>query len=596
MCGLFGSFGKNGKLSNYQVAEQIKLISHRGPDGNGVFQSLHCTLGHSLLAIQDPGNASQPMFSKSLKSAIVFNGEIYNFKELAKESGLLNLRTSSDTEVVLELIELHGITIIDSFEGMFALAYYEIDSNLLTLARDRFGEKPLFFSVEDGTLFFSSNPVAVSKMIKKRSVLNQDVLSHFFKYQYLPEGLTPYMGISQVAPGTSTTFDQNLSKISRPFSKTILDVHQQFSEVFSKCVRDCMVSDVPIGLSLSGGVDSTITLYEMSRISKDIQTFTVVLDSKNPDAIFSRRAAELFGSTHHEVEIGNEELPELIYHVLSEQPLPFGDSSIVLTYALARYAKQHVKVLISGDGADEILSGYEYYRKYENLTVPSIGTHLTYLRLKFEVELLRKLRRTKDHIRLNKIRELQFVLGKRSPEELWNEDIAVLEDSELEGLMHLGKRARKEIREQKKKFTGVQSVMQWDQKSYLPGDILWKSDTGGMMASLEIRTPFLNSNIVNWASKIEFSNILSKQSLMEKEYDGVIPQEFFTRKKQGFGAPLLRWFSLPGVNDLFVACAGNRNNKVYQYLDFDKSIALSRKSPQTKWNIMALALWLDSNE
>jgi asparagine synthase (glutamine-hydrolysing) len=136
-----------------------------------------------------------------------------------------------------------------------------------------------------------------------------------------------------------------------------------------------MVSDVPIGLSLSGGVDSTISLYEMNRISKDIQTFTVVLDPKNPDAIFSRKAAELFGSTHHEVEIGNEELPELIYHVLSNQPLPFGDSSIVPAYALAKYAKQFVKVLISGDGADEVLSGYEYYRKYGNESQKSPKLH-----------------------------------------------------------------------------------------------------------------------------------------------------------------------------------------------------------------------------
>jgi asparagine synthase (glutamine-hydrolysing) len=333
----------------------------------------------------------------------------------------------------------------------------------------------------------------------------------------------------------------------------------------------------------------------MNRISKDIQTFTVVLDPKNPDAIFSRKAAELFGSTHHEVEIGNEELPELIYHVLSNQPLPFGDSSIVPAYALAKYAKQFVKVLISGDGADEVLSGYEYYRKYGNESQKSPKLHFEYLRLKTEMSILRWLFARKDFLRVNRFQELKFILSKQRAIDLWHEDISILNDQELKR-MGFSRKCVKKSRREFSQFSGIQSVMQWDRFSYLPGDILWKSDTAGMMASLEVRTPFLNSNLVNWAREIDFTQRISKQTLLMKEYEGQIPSEFFTRKKQGFGAPLKKWLEIPEVNNLFMDTVGNKQSKLYKYINFRKGIKASKINSQTKWNLLALGLWLEKND
>jgi asparagine synthase (glutamine-hydrolysing) len=291
----------------------------------------------------------------------------------------------------------------------------------------------------------------------------------------------------------------------------------------------------------------------------------------------------------------DSELPSLIYEVLRKQPLPFGDSSVVPSFALAKYAKKFVKVLISGDGADEILSGYEYYRKYGNETRDSVKLYLEYLRLRFEVQAKLKLYGRKDYSRISRIRELEFILSIKSALELWHEDIAVLDTKELKLLGFSKGDSRKTSRQQYSEFRGIQSVMCWDRASYLPGDILWKSDTAGMMASLEIRTPFLNSEVVHFASQIKFTKDFSKQTFLQGEYRDQIPDEFFTRRKKGFGAPLSKWLALPEVNDLYMDFVENRKSKIYEYLNFETLSKASQINFQTKWNMLALAVWLDKN-
>lgn len=595
MCGLFGKFGQNETFDGDEVEEQFQLIAARGPDGRGITKTEKCILGHTLLAIQDPGNAIQPMYSKSGKSLIVFNGEIYNFKELINRFQMTNLRSLSDTEVVLELIESNGTQIIDWFEGMFAFAFLNIEHNQITLCRDRYGEKPLFYSIDDASLYFASNPISVQTMTTKAKDINLDALPHFFKYQYLPEGSTLYSGIHQVIPGTSVTFNLDLQQELRVLGKKLVGQNRSFKSVFSTSVKACAVSDVPIGLSLSGGVDSTVTLCELKNVVSKVKTFTISFDENDADTKFARKASELFTTEHHEIIIEDSELPSLIYEVLRKQPLPFGDSSVVPSFALAKYAKKFVKVLISGDGADEILSGYEYYRKYGYKTRNSVKLYLEYLKLQFEVRAKLKLYGRKDYSRINRIRELEFILSIKSALELWHEDIAVLDPKELKLLGFSKGDSRKISRQQYSEFRGIQSVMFWDQVSYLPGDILWKSDTAGMMASLEIRTPFLNSEVVHFASQIEFTKDFSKQTFLRSEYRDQIPDEFFTRRKKGFGAPLSKWLALPEVNCLYMDFVENRKSNLYKYLDFDTFSKASDINSQTKWNMLALAVWLDEN-
>lgn len=595
MCGLAGAFGVNPRIDDKNLARQIQLLECRGPDGNGIREAGSFTFIHTLLAIQDPGRAKQPMSSRSGISTIVFNGEIYNFKNLIKRHNLKFLKTRSDTEVVLELYDQHGPEIIGELEGMFAFAIFDDSKQELLLARDKFGEKPLFFCKGQEALFFSSNPLSLRDFSVAGIKKDQRELAHYFKYNYLPEGNSLIDGINQVIPGKIITFQIDLTQQEQFVKWKSEPRRQSFREVFVESVSSCLVSDVPVGLSLSGGVDSTITLLEMTKLKSRVQTFTVVFDKSDVDAAFAKRASKLFNSEHHEIRISDYDLPNLIHSVLGNQPIPFGDSSIVPAYALAKYANQFVKVLVSGDGADEILSGYEYYRKYGQPQKAKIEDFLQYFKLKLEYLLIEGLHHRKDFARLKRIRELEFILSLKTPFDLWNEDISILDKGELKNLGFSQKVVSKIARRSYPDFQGVQTVMEWDRMSYLPGDILWKSDTAGMMASLEVRTPFLNSNLVNWAKSIDFSKELSKQEFLRIEYRGEIPDDFFTRKKKGFGAPIESWLNLPGVRELFMDSVLNRRSKIYDLLSPKIHVDISKLNSQTKWNMLALSLWLDKN-
>ena len=596
MCGIAGVIGAKAELSSETIDRQLQILGCRGPDGNGILKDADLILIHTLLAIQDPGHATQPMSSASGNSAIVFNGEIYNFRELAREFRLENPRSASDTEVVIELYEKFGLEAMHEFEGMFAFAIFNFVSNELVLGRDKFGEKPLFFVNHEESLYFSSSPISLRELAGRNLEINSNGLLHYFKYNYIPEGSSLFEGINQVIPGTLITFQKDLSYQVNSLKKLTQSKHLGFKEIFSESVQSCLVSDVPVGLSLSGGVDSTITLCEMSKIESKVKTFTVVFDESDADYEFARKAAKIFDSKHHEIELSDAELPDLIYFVLTNQPLPFGDSSIIPAYALAKYAQKVVKVLISGDGADEILSGYDYYRKYGDNQKKSLPFVFEYLKLRCELISLEKVFGRRDYSRLNRIRDLEFILSRKSAQGLWFEDLSVLNDKEIKQLIPSKEIVKKTSRLGLTRFLGVQSVMEWDRMSYLSGDILWKSDTAGMMASIEVRTPFLNSNLVNWASQVQFSKDLSKQTLLMKEYEGQIPEEFFTRKKKGFGAPLTKWLANPKVNELFMCTVGSKKSKIYKYMDFNRCMRASEINPQTKWNLLALTLWLDKND
>lgn len=595
MCGLFGIFGKDASLSKYELEEQFSIIRHRGPDGYGSIEFPECILGHTLLAIQDPGFATQPMTSISGKSVIVFNGEIYNFKDLRRRLNLTNLRTNSDTEVVLELIDRFSPEIIELFEGQFAFAFFNKIGKKLTLARDRFGEKPLFFSRKSEKIFFGSDPRSVRQMTNAKLNLDQEIVGHYQNYQYLPEGCTLFENVNQLLPGSYTTFDLE----QREDCKRIVTAKSQdrsesdFKSIFSHSVQDCLVSDVPIGIALSGGIDSTMVLYEAIRINPEVKSFTVSLNES--DTTFANEAASLFGSEHHEIKISNAELPDLIMYVLSNQPLPFGDSSIIPTYALAKYAGDQVKVLISGDGADEVLSGYKYYRKFGNAKSRNVRDYLEYSKKVVEAHGLRRLLGKKEFSRINRIKELEFILSRKSAIDLWQDDLGILDKLDMRRMGLDAAKIRKISRSSFSEFRDVQTVMEWDRNSYLPGDILWKSDTAGMMASLEIRTPFLNSQVVAWAQSITFSSDVSKQSLMRKEYSGIVPDHFFTRKKMGFGAPLIQWFEIPRVIELFNDYVKDRRSRLYDFIELPKRLNVSHLDPQIRWNLLALAIWLQNN-
>ena len=212
MCGIWGRRSSQQIIKDESINQHFQIIKHRGPDGQGFYENVNCQLGHVLLAIQDPGNSSQPMVSCSGKQVIVFNGEIYNFKDLNNKYGLKNLRSNSDTEVLLELLEIYRDKILKELEGMFAFGLYIVESGELVLSRDRFGEKPIYYSKRGEEIAFSSHPKGVAESLKNPICLEKNLIAHFLKYQYLPSGKSLYSEIKQVNPGSQLIFGREIGR------------------------------------------------------------------------------------------------------------------------------------------------------------------------------------------------------------------------------------------------------------------------------------------------------------------------------------------------------------------------------------------------
>jgi len=598
MCGISGYYGAR-LVADHLLKNTLSVMKNRGPDYSHFVkknnQDKNLYLLHSRLSIIDLDDRSNQPFSIG-PYTIVFNGEIYNYKEIKKKLIEKNykFRTQSDTEVLLYAFIEFGVKCLDLLEGMWSFAIWDDKKKKLLLARDRFGEKPLFYSYSSRAVFFGSNPIAVSRMAKSTLEIDIVRIAHYLKYQYLPEGTSMFAGVTQVPAGTLIHIDEKLRLVTEEVKRSSTSFDFDFKEVFTESVRDCMVSDVPVGLALSGGVDSTVTLATISKLDMDISTFTLVFDDFSSDRIYAKKAAEKYRTPHYEIKLENEILAETIFEVLSKQPLPFGDSSIVPTFVLAREAKKSVKVLISGDGADEVLSGYNYYRKFGRTSARNSATYGKFAILMLETA-FRDLCGKIDYSKVQLRKELELAISRKSASELWNEDLASINQKEILQLFGSIDRISKMSRRELEEFRDISSVMKWDRDTYLPGDILWKSDTAGMMASLEIRTPFLNSKVLNWAEQQRFTKALSKQTLMESIFGKEISPDFFSRKKSGFGAPLQSWFQNEQVSSLYTDTVGNPHSKIYSFIDFRQASKLGRVNLQFRWNLLALVIWLEHN-
>ncbi|CAA0079850.1 Asparagine synthetase [glutamine-hydrolyzing] 1 [BD1-7 clade bacterium] len=585
MCGFAGFLSP--KNTDYDAAsvleDMVATLRHRGPDSSGHLRldldAEDLFLGHSRLAIQDLSEAGhQPMASAGNRFSMVFNGEIYNHLELRKEFEKLadiEWRGHSDTETLLVGFELIGIRgVIEKTVGMFALAVFDHKLQKLYLIRDRFGEKPLYYGWQGTSFIFASELKAFRKHPQFSPQIDREALTAYFRYNYVPGSLCIYLGLKKLTAGSILTLDIRSRELvvdsywspaeaaakaqcSR-FSGSEDEAIDQLESLFRSSVQSQMLSDVPLGAFLSGGVDSSAVVSMMQQVSEvPVHTFSIGFNEEGfNEAVHAKAVAEHLGTLHTELYVSADDalkvIPELPF-IFDE---PFADSSQIPMYLVARLAREHVTVALSGDGGDELFGGYNRYlaasqlwQKLEKLPLPirnAAGYLMTrvspdgYDRLfallpgfKRVPQAGLKIHKAARALKASSIGSLYLGLisGFDDPASL------VIQGKDAHGLTTLNA-----------EYSDVEKMMLWDAEGYLTDDILVKVDRAGMGVSLEGRIPLLDHRIFEFAwslpESFKIKGSVGKWILRQLLYRHV-PQDIIERPKAGFALPIAEWLRGP---------------------------------------------------
>ncbi len=566
MCGLAGFTGAG---SHDDIRRMTRAIAHRGPDGEGFLHdpdtALH--LGHRRLAIIDLAGGVQPLFNEDGRIAVVYNGEIFNHLELRAElvaAGHRFRTDHSDTEVLVHGYEEWGEDLPLRLNGQFAFAIYDARRRRLFLARDRFGEKPLYYTQQNGIFAFASEAGALAAHPRLRFSVDPLGLQKFFAHGFVPAPGTIYRECRKLPAGHALTFDMAESRVqTRCYWRFTLEpdaglaaadeprLAEEARSLLFESVRRRLLSDVPLGLFLSGGIDSTAAVAGAVRCrpAGSLDTFTIGFnDASFDESAFARRAAAHFGTRHHEDILDFGTARDLMASVLARLDEPLGDASILPTYLVSRFARKSVTVALSGDGGDEMFGGYDTFkallpaRLYAAL-VPA-GLH-------------RGFRRLADLLPISRgnmgfdFKVKRFLRGLSYPAPYWNPVwLSPVEPRDMAELLDQPARIEEIYSEvldcwESQPAAGlVDRTLQFYTRFYLTDDVLMKVDRAAMMNSLETRAVFLDNDLVDFCRRLPASFKFhggTGKHLLRRALRGVVPDEVLDRPKKGFGVPTSRW-------------------------------------------------------
>ena len=569
MCGIAGFTQFNGPAADAEglLRRMTAPLAPRGPDGEGYHVGRGIALGHRRLSIIDLEGGAQPMQSADGRYHIIYNGEVYNYLELraALEARGAVFHTHSDTEVLLSQFMLDGVEALQSWNGMFAVAIWDQQDERLFLARDRIGVKPLYYCVREGELIFGSELKALLAHPGVERRLNALAVSKYFTYGYIPAPHTIFEGIHKLEPGGYLFFNRHGLRKQRywdiplednPVSDRNVD---EWAEDLLPILRDSVAkrlrSDVPVGLFLSGGLDSsTVTALAAQQSGSRLHSFSIGFDDPSYDeSPYARRVAKLFGTEHHEQILTLKEAADLFPQIMRSLDEPLADASIIPTYALSRLAAGHVKVVLGGDGADELFAGYPAFQAHK------IVQNLSFLPIGWRDGLRHIVQRLPVSHRYASVEFLmqQFVKGLGlSPEVrflLWMGCYGNAEKKQLLSADLQERLLREDVFEDIAahiRQSGLKSDFQRLQylcmKLYLQDDVLLKVDRASMAHSLEVRAPFLDRDVVEYASRIQPADKLrgfTTKYVLKRAVRRLLPSEIVHRRKAGFMMPVALWLN-----------------------------------------------------
>jgi len=570
MCGICGYFYLDGSrpASKAVVAAMAASLSHRGPDADGLFVKGPVALGHRRLSIIDLETGDQPMFNEAGSVAVVQNGEIYNFQDLRHdlERKGHTFSTRSDTEVILHAYEEYGESCVEKLDGMFGFVLWDMTARKLFLARDRYGKKPLYYSAVDGQFIFGSEPKALFRHPAVRRTIDKSALSEYLAYDYVPSPGTIFKDIYRLEAGTALSVSRSGIRkrkywdpsfdIQSGWSRDLTGCAERLTRLFREATRKRLISDVPLGVFLSGGIDSSAVVASMAalRPSREIKTFSIGFDESSYDESSSARAvADHFATEHHQKTLHPKLMLEVLPEIVDILDEPFADSSIIPTYLVSRYTRDFVKVALGGDGGDELFMGYPSFVAH-TLAVyidrfPSSAKKL----LMYIAPLLNG---SSDQLSV-RFRLQRFLKGLPFDGALRHQAwIGTFAPAQQEALLSPIKRSisldpADVYSSSVKHIERVRHLNVFDQiiylymKTYMTDDILAKVDRASMASGLEVRAPFLDTEFSSFANTIPHTlklKGLSGKFILKQALRGTVPDGVLKKKKHGFAVPVSRWF------------------------------------------------------
>jgi asparagine synthase (glutamine-hydrolysing) len=607
MCGIAGIVASQSNRYKHHLQKMISSLHHRGPDNSGEYSFKNCLLGHTRLKIVDLFTGKQPMLSVNSKLGITFNGEIYGYKDIKKEISYYPFQTTSDTEVILALYERSGEDFITKLPGMFAFAIWDDQKRTLFCARDRFGEKPFYYAYGiNGEFIFASEIKAILATGLVKPVLDRGALVHYLQYLYVHPYQTIYSNIYTIPPAHYLKLHDGKVDIKRywyfPEIKEKLswsDAIDEFRYLLERAVARQLVADVPVGAFLSGGLDSSTIVALASKYDSKLKTFSFGFEEATSELPFAKDVANQYGTDHQVLYDSKADIFDLLIKMQDIYDEPFADSSNIPTYLISKLAKEHCKVVLSGDGADELLGGYDYwYRALFKMQSKINAGYLEFLLLRIikkfasfsSLTVPNTLNSAFEDISL--ARQYGSILGAHKERKKVFRDIEILNMSQAyhftKGLTSHPFKIR----------NSLDDALREDLFNYLPGDILVKTDMASMSNGLELRTPFLDVDFAAFCMTLQYKlkiNSVTDKLILREAFKYAWPASLHNRHKQGFGAPVHKWLKHPKLKDLKYEYLHDSKKKIFFLLDFEHCTKIAEEDNYKTWILLVLSLWLESH-
>jgi len=640
MCGIVGVIAKTEKgLNSFSnMPQALKMLSLRGPDFQATKTIKNVCFGHARLSIIDTSEqANQPFIDVTERYTLTFNGEIYNYKALKiklEQMGFI-FKTQSDTEVLLNLFIAYREKCVEFINGFFAFAIFDNKTKEVYIFRDRIGIKPLVFYDDEDKFIFASETKAISAFSVKKEI-NHTALFTYLQLQYIPAPKSICSNFSKLTPGEYLKIETEEIKVSKhkyyqiPYSPTTVkkvtpanynDAKKQLKTLLQKSVERRLVADVEVGGFLSGGIDSSVIAIEAKKQNANFKTFSIGFPDEPffDETKFAKAVAQKHNIEHEVFEISNQDLFENLHNVLDYLDEPFGDSSALPVYILSKLTSKQIKVALSGDGADEMFGGYnKHYAEYNALNRGFKG-----LLAKAFSPIGKLLPQGRNNKLLNLNRKLlRFNKGQKMPRKsrywLWasicNEEEAnyylnerlIIKEQRLTDNAFEFKKLKDQFTKHITKQGTLNEVLYADMHMVLPNDMLTKVDLMSMANSLEVRTPFLDHELVEFAFTLPSAfkiNSTIRKKILQETYKEELPEILFKRPKQGFEVPLLKWFQTELKSKIenfwleksFVAEQGIFNPEAIS--DLKKTVFSSnpKDSVATTWDLIVFQNWYKKN-
>ena len=639
MCGISGYLSTDSLNRNYLFDMGSKMnqeLLHRGPDDNATWinDNSNLMLNHTRLSIIDlSSNGSQPMHSSCNRYVMKFNGEIYNHLEIKKniENSKYSkiFRGHSDTEILIEAISLFGLEeTLKKAKGMFALAIWDKKKNILKLARDRFGEKPLYYFSSNKYFIFASELKAFNKLSFFNKSIDQNSVKEFLNYSFIPAPKTIYKNVFKLMPSTIIEVDKNINLIEKKYWKLEkktsdfnsslnfeTNIVKNIKIKLNQITKQQMISDAPIGSFLSGGTDSTLISFLMQEnLSQKLNTFSICYeDNRYDESFYSRKISQILGSNHSELILSEKDIQKVIPSLSTIYDEPFADSSQLPSILVSKHASQNVKVCLSGDGGDEVFAGYN-----RHLWINSYWPLISKFPMRMRSFISKVLVAISEHkwdsiynilsfykkeksIRLfgEKIHKIADVINKDNLFQIHNTLLRTSKNNFIKNDLSFSEQKFSHIID---KLEPLDSILMMDINNYLPNDILTKVDRASMTNSLETRLPFLDhelvENVFNLPSKIKIKKGKTKW-ILKKILEDYLPNNLIYRSKMGFGVPIDKWLRGPLKEWGSDLISESKTNKL-DMIDYKKVNKVLNEHINKKnnfhheiWNILILQSWID---